>query len=85
MLIDILKDKKFNIVFSFLMGIFLTIIFRPVCKGDACFKLKAPLVKEIKDKAYKSGDRCYKFEPEEVKCPLMGVVEPFARNASSLI
>jgi len=78
MLIDILKDKKFDYIFSFLMGIFLAILVRPSCKGDTCFKLKAPPIDEMKKNAYKIGDRCYKFVPEEAQCPITGVVEPFA-------
>lgn len=83
MLVDILKDKKFNVVFSFLLGMFLAIVFRPICKGDTCFKLKAPPIQEIKEHAYKIGDRCYKFVPEETKCPLTGVVEPFQWSAQN--
>ena len=81
MLVDILKDKKFDLIFSFLMGIFITIVLRPVCKGDTCYNLKAPPPTEIKEHAYKAGDRCYRFVPEETKCPMTGVVEPFAWSA----
>jgi hypothetical protein len=35
-------------------------------------------MKDIKDHAYKIGDVCYKFSPKETKCPMTGVVEPFA-------
>lgn len=82
MLIDILKDKRFDIVFSILMGLFLAILIRPSCKGDACFKLKAPAMKDVKGVPYKIGDKCYKFEPVDTQCPPSGVVEPFAWAAS---
>jgi hypothetical protein len=77
MLIDILKDPKFDFAFSFLMGVFLMLLARPVCKGDACFSYKAPPMKEIREKAYKIEDKCYKFVPKDIKCPSVGVVEPF--------
>lgn len=83
MLIDILKDPKFDYVFSVLMGVFIMIIIRPVCKGDSCFNFKAPKVQTITEHAYKIGDTCYKFVPKDVKCPSSGVVEPFAWTASS--
>jgi hypothetical protein len=83
MLADILKDPRFNTVFSFLMGVFIILLVRPVCKGDACFSYKAPPVKEIQESAYKIGDTCYKFIPKETKCPLTGVVEPFQWTAAS--
>lgn len=77
MLIDILKDPKFDVVFSVLMGVFLMILARPVCKGESCFNYKAPSLKEIREHAYKINDKCYKFVPKDVQCPLTGVVEPF--------
>ena len=85
MLIDILKDKRFNTIFSFLMGVFVILLLRPICKGEECFSYKAPVVKTIKEHAYKIGDTCYKFVPKETKCPITGVIEPFqwAIGASS--
>jgi|UniRef100_A0A6C0HER6 hypothetical protein len=77
MLVDILKDKRFNTFFSFLMGIFIILLLRPICKGNDCFSYKAPSVKTITDHAYKIGDTCYKFAPKETKCPITGVIEPF--------
>jgi hypothetical protein len=77
MLIDILKDPKFDFAFSFLMGVFIMIVVRPVCKGDSCFNYKAPPMKDIREHAYKIGDTCYKFVPKDAKCPSVGVIEPF--------
>jgi hypothetical protein len=83
MLVDILKDPRFNTFFSFLMGVFIILLMRPICKGEECFSYKAPPVKEIKEHAYKIGYICYKFVPKETKCPMTGVVEPFQWSASS--
>ncbi len=83
MLADIVKDKRFNVVFSVLMGIFVILLIRPICKDGACVSFKAPPVKEIKEHAYKIGDRCYRFVPKEAECPKMGVVEPFQWTAAS--
>ena len=77
MLIDILKDKRFDFFFSFLMGVFIILLLRPICKGEDCFTFKAPSVKTISENAYKIGDTCYKFVPKDVKCPMTGVIEPF--------
>jgi hypothetical protein len=77
MLIDILKDKRFDFFFSFLMGVFIILLIRPICKGEDCFSFKAPLVKTINENAYKIGDTCYKFVPKDLKCPMTGVIEPF--------
>ena len=83
MLIDILKDKRFDTFFSFLMGIFLVLLARPICKGENCFSYKSPSVKIIKEHSYKIGDTCYNFVPKDTKCPLTGVVEPFQWSASA--
>jgi hypothetical protein len=83
MLADILKDPRFNKVFSFLMGVFVILLIKPVCKGDSCFTYKAPPMKIIREHAYKIGDTCYKFVPKEAKCPLVGVIEPFQWTAAS--
>jgi hypothetical protein len=77
MLIDILKDPRFDTAFSFLMGIFIMLLARPSCKGEACFSYKAPPMKDIKTHTYKIGDTCYKFVPKDATCPVTGVVEPF--------
>jgi hypothetical protein len=78
MLIDILKDKRFDTFFSFLMGVFIILLIRPICKGESCFSFKSPSIKTITEHAYKIGDTCYKFVPKDTKCPMTGVVEPFA-------
>lgn len=83
MIADILKDPRFDTVFSFLMGVFIILLMKPVCKGEACFSYKAPVLKEIKEHSYKIGDSCYNFVPKEVKCPTMGVIEPFQWSAAS--
>lgn len=77
MLADILKDKRFDTFFSFLMGVFIILLARPICKGDSCFSFKSPSVKIIKEHSYKIGDTCYNFVPQDIKCPMNGVVEPF--------
>jgi hypothetical protein len=83
MLVDILKDPRFDSVFSFLMGVFLVLLARPVCKGDGCFSYKAPPMKDIREHAYKIGDTCYRFVPKDTKCPSVGVIEPFQWSAPS--
>ena len=74
---DILKDKRFDVVFSVLMGVFLAILVRPSCSGGKCMIFKAPDTKEIKTHAYKINDKCYKFVTKDVQCPTQGVIEPF--------
>ena len=74
---DILKTRKFNIMFSFLIGLGLIAILRPVCKGDACMTLKAPPANEVNKATYQLGSKCYRFRVANVDCPTKGVIEAF--------
>ena len=80
MIFDFLKSKKFNIVFSFLLGLGLMAILRPGCKGDGCIVMKAPPAQEVKNSVYQIGKKCYKFETYAVDCPSSGVIEAFQLN-----
>lgn len=77
MIWDILKSKGFNLVFSFLLGLGLIAILKPVCKGDACITLKAPPYQEVNTSTYQLGNKCYQFRVETVECPQKGVIEAF--------
>lgn len=77
MIWDILKSKGFNKVFSFLLGLGLIAILRPVCKGDACITLKAPPANEVNKATYQLGNKCYQFRVENTECPQNGVIEAF--------
>lgn len=78
MIWDFLKSKKFNVFFSFLIGLGLAAILRPACKGDQCIRLKAPPVHEVKEATYQLGSKCFQFELESTDCPKSGkIVEAF--------
>lgn len=78
MIWDLLKSKKFNLVFSFLLGLGLAAILRPVCKGDQCLLLKAPPVHEVEKTTYQLGSKCFQFDLENRDCPSKGkVIEAF--------
>jgi hypothetical protein len=79
MIWDFLKSKKFNLVFSFIIGLGLAAILRPVCKGDQCLILKAPPVHEVEKTTYQLGSKCFQFSLESRECPKTGkVVEAFS-------
>ena len=78
MIWDLLKSKKFNLVFSFLLGLGLAAILRPVCKGDQCLLMKAPPVHEVEKATYQLGSKCFQFGLENRECPKSGkIVEAF--------
>jgi hypothetical protein len=83
MLADILKDRRFNIAFSFILGVGIVIIlFKPLCKGSECIRLKAPSISELKDNVYNINDKCYTFTHKTEKCPIdsKDIIEPFILN-----
>jgi len=77
MIWDFLKSKKFNFIFSFLIGLGIAAILRPVCKGDTCITLKAPPIHEVNSATYQLGSKCYQFRTENIDCPPKGVIEAF--------
>jgi hypothetical protein len=75
---DLMKDKRFDIFFSFVLGIGLICIFRPMCSGSECNVSKAPTDKDFDKYAYRmGGGKCYEFKSEIVECPASGTVEAF--------
>ena len=83
MLADIVKDPKFHILFSFIIGFGLASLFRPLCSSQGgslqCRDYKAPDMKEMRDHIYKIGPKCYRFNPQTMECPATGgkIIEPF--------
>ena len=79
MIWDLLKSKKFNFVFSFIVGLGLAAILRPACKGDQCLTLKAPPVHEVEKTTYQLGSKCFQFSLQSKDCPSSGnIIEAFS-------
>ena len=76
--LNFLNDKRFNVFFSFMLGIGLVCIIRPMCSGDDCNVIKAPADKDFEKYAYRmGGNKCYEFKTEIVDCPSSGTIEAF--------
>jgi hypothetical protein len=85
MLWDILKDERFSVMFSFILGVGILAVFRPACDNDSCAKVKAPPIPDFDDKTFRIGDACYKFKTKTRDCPAEGFIESFAHNNSQRI
>jgi hypothetical protein len=73
-----LKDERFNLFFSVVLGIGLVCIIRPICSGAECSVVKAPGDKDFDKYAYRMGQgKCYEFKSEIVECPTSGTIEAF--------
>jgi len=75
---DLLNDKRFNIFFSFILGIGIICMFRPMCNGSECNVNRAPSEKDFDKYVYRmGGGTCYEFKSEIVECPSSGTIEAF--------
>jgi len=53
---------------SILLGFGLASLFRIVCKDKECIIFTAPPLDQFKDKIYKNGNKCFKYNPIATKC-----------------
>ena len=75
---DLLNDKRFNIFFSFILGIGIICMFRPMCNGSECNVNRAPSDKDFDKYVYRmGGGTCYEFKSDIVECPSSGTIEAF--------
>jgi hypothetical protein len=75
---NFLNDKRFNMFFSFMLGVGIICIIRPICSGSDCSITKPPTDKEFDKYVYKmSGNKCYEFKSEVIECPNSGTIEAF--------
>jgi hypothetical protein len=66
-MLDFLKTKGFHKLFSFLIGVFVVIIFRRICKDKECIDIIMADPNVIKTKTYMIGNKCYVFTPKIIK------------------
>lgn len=57
---------------SFILGVGIAAMFRPICKGPDCVILRGPPVQDIRDTVYQFGSRCVEFKTQAVECPKDG-------------
>jgi hypothetical protein len=71
------ETPQFHFFFSFMVGLGIMSLFRPVCKGTDCQLIKAPPPNEVQKTTYKIGSKCYQFKTQTTECTPEGVIEPF--------
>ena len=55
-------------IISIILGFGLATLFRKVCRDRNCMMFKAPNIRHIKDKIFKHGEKCYKYNSSPQKC-----------------
>jgi hypothetical protein len=82
--LSFLNDERFNVFFSFVLGVGIICMFRPLCTGDECNVTKAPTDKDFDKHVYRMGqNKCYEFKSEIVDCPSSGTIEAFRECSSN--
>ena len=64
----IINSERGKIVFSILLGLGLSTIFRQSCKSNKCLIFKAPTLDQIKNKIFNYNNKCYKFIEKSISC-----------------
>ena len=67
-----------KVLMSVILGVGLATLFKASCKDRNCLLVKAPSLEQLKDKIYKVDDKCYKFNPTQMKCDTSKEVYEFA-------
>jgi hypothetical protein len=78
-----LKSEKFNVFFSFVLGIAIVSLFKTPCKDDCRIK-RAPSVDEIRNTTYQLGSKCYKFSTQPAECLQTGMIESFFQRENAI-
>lgn len=82
-LFNLLKDPRFNTFFSFVVGLGLICILRPMCTGPECVLTKPPSEADFDKNVYRmGGGKCYQFKTEVVDCPSSGMIEAFEAKSN---
>jgi hypothetical protein len=58
----------FAALVSFLLGLGLAAMFRPICHGADCLVINGPPVKDVVNKVYQMGEKCVEFTTEVIPC-----------------
>jgi hypothetical protein len=61
-------------IFSFIIGLGVAAMFRPMCKGPECLIIRGPPIQEIRDAVYQFGSKCVEFKTKPIECPKEGSV-----------
>jgi hypothetical protein len=69
--------ERGKILMSVLLGFGLASLFRAACKGDSCIEFRAAPLNDIKDKIYKNGEKCVKYNPVASKCNVNSKIVTF--------
>ena len=68
-LLKLMEVPGIAAMISFMLGLGLASMLRPVCKGPECLVVRGPPVQDIRNAVYQFGTKCVEFQPRAVECP----------------
>jgi hypothetical protein len=77
---EFLKTERFSMIASFIVGLGLMSVLKPMCNGPECRILKAPPLDEVNHTTYQLGGKCYQFRSETISCPTGKIIESFEQH-----
>jgi len=72
---EFVKSEKYSIAFSFIIGVGLVSVFKPICRELDCTKKKAANPEDVLHSTYQIGDKCIQFGMIHKECSVEGVIE----------
>ena len=69
-LIKRLNTREGGMIVSVILGLGLAAVFRQACQGNSCVVLRSPPMKQVRDSVYQVEDKCYRYQPQVVQCPV---------------
>ena len=63
-----MKNPSALMLMSFILGLGVAIMFRPVCKDGACKIVHGPTPAAMNGNVYQFGDKCYLYSSSAVPC-----------------
>lgn len=67
-MLDILNTPTAAILMSFILGLGIAIMFRPMCKDGICKIEHGPKASSMNGNVYPFGNKCYLYTSRAVEC-----------------
>ena len=62
------KTKEGKVFVSIILGIGMASLFRKICTDGNCIQYKQAPIDSIKDKVFRSNNKCYTYTMQNEKC-----------------
>jgi len=62
------NTKTGKLIISIILGLGLATLFRKTCEEKGCLSFKGPDLEDVKNKIYKYGSKCFKYNVKSSNC-----------------